>query len=238
MAASYRAFQGFSNLNRFLRSIGPTLRDKILPQRCQLLAHSIETTVVQRYLNQATQLGATSMLVAQRGKEHGALSRRPAKRPVGTQPLFHILASSVRTARLQPGRFRIHVDPSSVYKQGTLRYPQGVPLGFLAWTHENQRGSFAPITRLMVTYLMALRSGKGGYGTRRRTKASRNSAVRTNSMSMSAGIVVLFPPKRPVWGYVIATQLPKLLNRFGGLVLQDVMKEAMRFGGRPTIAAP
>jgi hypothetical protein len=159
------------------------------------------------------------------------MSRRPAKRPVSDiGPLFVRLAKAVQTTRLSPLQFRVGIDPMARFPQGTLRFPRGVPLQFLAWVHENRKGAIVPVTNLMLSYTIMMREGRGGYGTRRRTAASRRNRIKTRSVK---GRIAMFPPNRPVWSYVIAQRLPMLLERFGKAVQKDLMEMAIAHGGRP-----
>ena len=221
----------FKQVAEFLREVIPQLRKNILPRHAQTLAEQIQAKVRARYRTMATPLGATSTAVALRGKEKGAVSGRPAKRPIASaDPLFNRLAASLVTARLAPGHFRISIDPTAVYPQPTLRYPAGVPLGFLAWVHENRRGAVVPVTQLMLAYTRMLHEGRGGYGTRRRTKQARAKRITHNPVR---GQLILFPPNRPVWSQVIAQQIPGLLQRMGKRIELDVMDLAKSYGGKP-----
>jgi len=230
-----RLASDFHQAAQYLRAAGTRLQFFILPKEGALLAKGLAAAVKQRYREMATPLGPVSALVARRGKRAGKISGRPAKQPVVPAPLFTIIAHSIMLAQRRRLAWRVSVDPTAIYPQATLRFPRGVPLGFLAWVHEGRRGAIVPMTNLMGTYLRGLREGWAGY--RKRVTPGKKghgpTGVSGGRTRMGGKKIALFPPERPVWSYVINTGITPLLVRAVRNISIELIKLAQRHGGMP-----
>ena len=122
--------------------------------------------------------------------------------------------------------FRVHVAQSAKHPHASAKFPQGVPLWLIAYMQESRRPVAMSMTHLMRAYIIMMREGRGGYGTRKTKRF-----IRRNFSTGTSFVVT--PPDRPVWSYVIERRLPKLLKLTGQAISVDLVKLAVRYGGKP-----
>lgn len=219
-----RAAYTFDQVATFLSRIGPEL-SKTLPRLVDHMAKRIQHNVKTRYQQFDEQPKGLSALVLQHGKEFGPMSQRPAKVPGLVRGLFGMLAQHVIVRRISRGkRWRISLDPTKRMTQATKRHPYGPPLSFMAYVNEARKGGPVPFTLLMQSYIIMLREGRGGWGTR---KGGRH--LTTN---YTKGTVLMIPKERPVWSYVIKRKVPLHVRTLIIDVFRTLDKIAMGAGGK------
>ena len=108
----------------------------------------------------------------------------------------------------RPG-WRIQVDPRAKHPHKTRTFKGGVPLWLIAYQQEARKPQSVPVTHLMRTSIRIIREGRGGYGTRKRTRRSKLNQIRSNFRT--GGNIILQPPMRPVWAPTIA-KIPRILK--------------------------
>jgi len=216
----------FEKVAAFLDAIPPYTK-QILPRHAEILAQTLRSQVSERYRSFDGSPSGFGLEVLRYGKEKGKLSGRPAKKPVLLPGgIMSMIASNIEMRKLGRRSFRVHVAQSAKHPHGTLRFPRGVPLWLIAYMQESRRPVAMNMTHLMRAYIIMLREGRGGYGTRKTKRfIQRNFPTGTT--------FVVTPPDRPVWSFVIQRRLPKLLILTAQAISVDLVKLAVKYGGKP-----
>ena len=216
----------FEKVAAFLDAIPPYTK-QILPKHAERLAHAVQLQIAERYRTFDGSPGGFGLMVAQYGKEKGKLSGRPAKKPALLPGgIMAMIGASIERRKFGRGSFRVHVAQSAMHPQASLRFPRGVPLWLIAYMQESRRPVAMNMTHLMRAYIIMLREGRGGYGTRKTKRfIQRNFPTGTT--------FVVTPPDRPVWSFVIQRRLPKLLILTAQAISVDLVKLAVKYGGKP-----
>lgn len=188
------------------------------------MARATEREVRQLYYRYARghRPGELESKIVEAGKERGA--EAPARSP--GDPSASSMLEIGRNIVTQPtgrqsGYYMVRVDPSAMSSQTSTGRPFGLPLSQLAEFIEQRISTVWPVTLRMIGYLMTIRRGKGGFGTRKRNFYMPNRQV--------AGTMVVTPPDMPVWK-VVASRLTQLLPLVDGELRSLVLKAIQQFG--------
>ena len=225
------ALVGADKLRAFLKKLIP-YTERNARQLAWRMARETRVEVQRRYQTFSEPPSGISLQILTRGKEYGPVSGRPSRRPLGAESIMSRLSSNVTLTSTSFRRMplhRIQIDPKAKHPHGSLMHPRGVPLAFLAYMQESRTPSAMPVTHLMRTYLRIIREGRGGYGTRKRTK--RASTWQRNFPT--GRMIVIIPPHRPVWSYVIQNRLPRLMARFAVRLSKRIQRLAQQHDGKP-----
>lgn len=231
--AKHSVMKGDKQLARFMRDLSANLAP-MANKHAMVLASHVRKAVVQRYMRYTSPPKGIGLEILTRGKEFGPLSRRPARRPLKAESVMQRIGHSIKIEQRGRGRwrsYRICIDPKAKHPHGSLSHPRGVPLRLIAYQMENRTPQAIPVTHLMRTYLRIISEGRGGYGTRRRTKNARRSQIRRNFQT--GGTIIIQPPYRPVWSVVQQNKIPRLVKRvfIKGFAV-DVGRMARRHGAK------
>ncbi len=185
-----------SNIVAYLKDLHTGKIEQTAQKTITTLAQLVTNQVKARYYEFNKPPRGVSLTILTRGKEIGPLSNRPARVGLGAESVMGRLARNVVLTHIAKKHKRVEINPAALHPHGSLKWPGGVPLSLIAWWQENRISQTMPMTILMNAYLQMMLDKRGGFGERKTSKY-----IKTNRPLR--GSVVITPPDRPVWKYVI-----------------------------------
>jgi len=154
------------------------------------------------------------------GKEKGQ-GQRPAREPRGPGTDAALLSRNIKVTKISNVGYHIEPDPGMNHPDTRPGYPNGVPLGLLAYWMENPKPYMVPYTLRMMVYLKMVRKGEGGLGTKM--------GKTTLPYEKTLETFMVKPPSRPVWS-TVGKQLKQMTPLYTRDLAKRLSRLAKRFG--------